>query len=400
MKRILVIAPDCFPVTGAESIVNIKLLQALSESGQFSVDLVSRKRKWTNYPSDTIESFNVSLNSMSVIEVDNKVSIITVLQSIYTFFKFGAIFKGCHWALAALKRVLPLVRNNNYDYVLTKNTPSYLLGAYLKKKFGIKWVATWNDPYPYVKYPYPYGKGKSCKENFFVRREISIMRNADVHVFPSKRLCDYMLSYLRPDSCTTEIIPHVVLESKVNHAIREKTNELRLIHSGNLGNYRDPENLLIAFKRFLDSTKAAVSFTFMGKVNLSFHRIVQELNLDDFIKYKEPLEYKASLKELEHYDVAVILEANCNEGIFLPTKVSDFMQEKIPIFSVSPKIGVLNDLYQRGDVSYFATVSDVDSIYDALVSIYRDFHTGLLKESTCICDDYLSTAIVRKYIEM
>ena len=36
------IAPQSFPVTGAEAIVNIKLLKALSNSGLFEIDLVLR----------------------------------------------------------------------------------------------------------------------------------------------------------------------------------------------------------------------------------------------------------------------------------------------------------------------------------------------------------------------
>lgn len=48
MKRILFIAPASFPVTGAENIVNIKLLQALSKSGDFEIDLVSKNNTALN----------------------------------------------------------------------------------------------------------------------------------------------------------------------------------------------------------------------------------------------------------------------------------------------------------------------------------------------------------------
>ncbi len=400
MKKVLMIAPDSFPVTGAESIVNIKLLQALSESGLFSIDLISRQRKWTNYPSDTLDSFNVRLHSLKVIEVDNRITITTIVQSLFTFFKFGTAFKGCHWAIVALKSIIPLVRNNQYDYVLTKNAPSYLIGNYLKKKYGIKWIATWNDPYPDIKYPAPYGAGKDCKENILIKKEIAIMRNADIHIFPSKRLCDYMMSYLRTSYNANRIIPHVVLESRINNNKRTKRDTLRFIHSGNLGNYRNPEGLLIAFKRFLDSTKAEATFTFMGKVNPTFTKIVKDLDLEDYISYRDPLEYKASLRELFTYDIAVILEANCEEGIFLPTKVSDFLQERIPILAVSPANGVLNDLYKEGRISYFAPLLDIDEIQKVLSNIYKDFMNGTLREVSEIRDDFLSTSIVKVYSEM
>ncbi|MCS2411475.1 hypothetical protein NXY27_20860 [Phocaeicola vulgatus] len=48
-----------------------------------------------------------------------------------------------------------LFSQNKYDYVLTKDSPSLLLGYYLRKKKGLKWVATWNDPYPESKYGSP-----------------------------------------------------------------------------------------------------------------------------------------------------------------------------------------------------------------------------------------------------
>ena len=50
--------------------------------------------------------------------------------------------------------------------MITKNYPSELLGYYLKKKYNIKWVATWNDPFPHEKYPHPYGNGPMAKLSY------------------------------------------------------------------------------------------------------------------------------------------------------------------------------------------------------------------------------------------
>ena len=58
MKRVLFIAPKSYPVTGAEEIVNIKLLMTMSESGQFQIDLISKKEKDRDYPSRKIEDLN------------------------------------------------------------------------------------------------------------------------------------------------------------------------------------------------------------------------------------------------------------------------------------------------------------------------------------------------------
>ena len=62
MKRILFIAPCSYPVVIAECIVNMKLLQALSNSGEFEIDLVSRDHPHKLYKVEPLESFNVKLD--------------------------------------------------------------------------------------------------------------------------------------------------------------------------------------------------------------------------------------------------------------------------------------------------------------------------------------------------
>ena len=67
MKRILVIAPQSYPVTGAESIVNIKQLKALSNSSEFEIDLVSKRSKQGNYKTDDFSTTQIKLKSLNII---------------------------------------------------------------------------------------------------------------------------------------------------------------------------------------------------------------------------------------------------------------------------------------------------------------------------------------------
>ena len=81
--------------------------------------------------------------------VENKggFSLKVLWQSIKSLFILKSAFPTCHWAVRALPIVNKLIKENDYDLVLTKNAPSFLLGAYLKDK-GLRWVASWNDPFP------------------------------------------------------------------------------------------------------------------------------------------------------------------------------------------------------------------------------------------------------------
>lgn len=377
MKKVLVIAPSSYPVLGPECIVNIKLLKTLTQNGGFEIDLISKKNKWSFYPSKELSNYNVRLRSLNVIEVDNVINIRTIWGHIKSLFKFGVVFKGAHWASSALPIALKLCSNNKYDYILTKNESSFLIGHYLKKKYGIKWVATWNDPYPGDSYPPPYGNGYININKYPERKMVNIMQNADKHIFPNNRLRDYMLSYLNVSIEKTCIVPHVMHNIDVD-TTPLKSNVLKLIHSGNISAPRNPINFLIALKNFIKSKSANVEFTILGVADPNIESLINSMDLCRYVKFIPPVSYDESLEHLKGYHVALIIEADCQEGIYLPTKVVDFMQQKKHIFSISPINGVLKDLYTRGKIRYFSDVTSPESIYDTLCLIYDEFTYGLL----------------------
>ena len=211
MKKILYISPDSYPMHGAESIVNLKLLRAMTRSGQFSIDLISKRNKNQQYGENSLSELGIKLNSLNIVEVDNKINLSTIWGHIMCFLKFGIVFKGSHWAYSALKIAEALVKDNKYDYVLTKSLTAPLLGYYFKKKYGIKWVATWNDPYPDCLYPEIYAKMLGAKYDLASRALIRVIHKyPDVHIFPSVRLKNHLMPYFKIKEEDTVIIPHVL----------------------------------------------------------------------------------------------------------------------------------------------------------------------------------------------
>lgn len=400
MKRILMVAPSSFPVLDAEAIVNIKLLKTLTNSGDFQVDLISKENKWCNYPSSPILVHQVSLNSINVVSIDNVVNIDTIWGHIKCFFKFKVVFKGSHWAEKALPIAEKLCKANKYDYILTKNESSFLIGSYLKKKYGLKWIATWNDPYPQDLHPYPYGNGLKNIGTIMHKLIIRKMEESDMHIFPNRRLRDYMMSYLKVSKSSTIVIPHVIHNVNVK---KEKLSSdvLKIIHSGNISYPRSPKNLMIALKKFVNEVSDRIEFSILGRVDSSIQELIDSNGLQKYVKVLSSIPYEKSLQVLSGYHIAMIIEADCQEGIYLPTKVSDFMQQKKHIFSISPRIGILNDLYKDGKIAYFADVQSVPSIYDTLKCAFEDFSQGKLNENSELYDEsYTEESIIKQYLSL
>ena len=297
-------------------------------------------------------------------------------------------------AYAALHVVEELVKQTHYDYILTKNAPSYLLGYYLKKKYGLKWVASWNDPYPHDKYPYPYGKGWNYS-TMNIQREISRMRKADIHIFPNDRIKSWMQHYLAVPETNIRIVPHVLIPQTAKRP--QIQNELRLIHSGSLTAPRNPENLFRALARILsEDPSIKIKLSILGKMDENSLNLINELHLQESIKFLGNVAYDDSIALLSNYDVAVIVEADCKEGIFLPTKVADFMSVNIPILSLSPRTGVLNDLFVAGNIPYFASVDSIDDIAECIHALYQDFKRNDIRQNK-IPHEYTSQYVVETY---
>lgn len=374
MKHILFIANSCLPVTGPENICNARQLAVLSQSKEFKIDLVTRHDNTTYYPKEDIEKYGIKLNSLNFVDVDNTINIKTIWQHFRAWLKFGVIEAGYHWAFAALPLCEKLVKENKYDYIVSKNASSFLIAYYLQKKYGIKWIASWNDPFPAYLWIAPYGHGNSPENVKKCMRIVKIMKRADEYLYPNARLAKYVNSYVNADDRNIHIIPHVMI-GEPQKSLKTISRPIKIIHPGQCDAPRHARSLLLALKELIEEKKMSkndISLTFMGKTNADEMKLIEEEPLKNVVNMREPVSYHQSLNVLAEYDIALIIEAACKEGIFLPTKVSDFMMAGMRTLAISPRVGVLYDLYEQGYISYYGDVTDVRSIKDALLRIVED----------------------------
>ena len=78
--------------------------------------------------------------------------------------------------------------------------------------------------------------------------------------------------------------------------------------------------------------------------------------------------------------MAIIIEAECEEGIYLPTKFVDAIQSGLPVFCVSPFPGTLNDMVEKYAVGFYANNTSIDDVENKLINAYNDFLNKSLPE--------------------
>lgn len=158
MKNLLFIAYQFPPIGGAGVRRSIQFVNHLPKLGfqPIVVTIQNNESTKTGKPHDEI-----GLNQISSTDKIHRLKAhiyprwIKTLQRLRLYRLFWFLFypffweRGCLWPLLSSKKIAEIGKENNCKIVYTSSSPYFtiLLGWWLKKKYGFKWVADIRDPF-------------------------------------------------------------------------------------------------------------------------------------------------------------------------------------------------------------------------------------------------------------
>lgn len=398
MEKILYIAPHSFPIKSSESICNSKVAYVLASCG-YKVDVFACSDSST-YPEDsTIDKFLKDVPNMRIFMVCPSKKNFYRSSSIYDnlrciphhlkiFFKTGYFYNGISTPYSILQAIEELVSREgfNYDAIITRGFFTDIIGITLKKKYGVTWIANWNDPFPLKRFPAPYGKGYDAKLSFFENKvNKDIQKYADIHTFPSNRLRNYMLKCFKNISIeNTRVIHHMAHTGLTQFFTNAKNKDgvLKIVSCGSVGKPRKPEVFLKALAdALLTNTGVPVKCYFVGYYDDTLKNLVEDLSLDSIVEFVPPKTYSDCMSFISQCDIALIIETTCEEGIYLPTKVVDALQCELPLFCVSPRVGTLRDIVDNYGIGYASDIDNQDDVKKRILEMLCDYSRGMLPKS-------------------
>ncbi len=300
---------------------------------------------------------------------------------------------GVRWARQALRKAIHLHRTRPYDVVLSRfpSAIAHLPAMHFAAATGVPWVANWNDP-PSHLFPQPYHIRQTLSQRWinttFLRKAFA---RATINTFPCPRLARHVQRGLGMQGKTeVAIIPHPTLDG-YRPPRAEPGDKFRLCHAGNLAAERNPRPFLQAFKR-LSSEKSPdrVRFDLIGVENVAWDRLIGDEELSKNVDHVGRMGYLDSLAHQARASVLVLIEAPCREGIFLPSKLTDYVQLGKPVLSLSPREGTINDLLGECGGGIAVDCNSVDDIYRSLATLYDSWQAGRLNE-------YCSAALLARF---
>jgi hypothetical protein len=376
--RMLCISPVFVPTADSEAFCSAKMVQALLERGVSVTVLASsdaRKGGCTDSSRLWDSVRDVILDVPQGWEPD-------VFHSILAATRFQTPTFP-RWVDAVVATAKRLHQKARFDLVYTRSLPTiaHIAGFWCARELRLPWVANINDPWkfnflPGVNFP-EFSSFKARAYLFWLRRTL---RHASLVTYPCRRLRDFHTRLARLDYAA-EIIPHI--GSRPERAGENPDGHFCLVHAGKLGTseltQRPSRALLVGLKAFLDTSAEAAAQTrlvLVGPEDKETQSLIGELGLEGNVQAVGRVNYEDSLDYIASASACILIEACVDEGIFLPSKLSDYLACAKPVLALSPRNGTAADLAERGEL--IRVDHDPDAVRNAIAGLYSEFKQGTL----------------------
>jgi glycosyltransferase involved in cell wall biosynthesis len=178
-------------------------------------------------------------------------------------------------------------------------------------------------------------------------------------------------------SSRSSIVPHVALSMCRDLVAAAEpppdVGPFTLTYAGSLDANRSPAQFLRALARVARTipTPPGIRFRVVGADRSATRELVRGLGIQHIVEYLGVRTYQDTLRLLYRSHVLVLIEAPLQEGIFLPSKIADYIQVGKPILAVSPVVGEVADLLNRHGGGIAVDQRSPEAIVAGLQELYE-----------------------------
>ena len=364
MRRVFVLTVHYLPIAGSQSTRVAKLLKYLPMHGWIPT-IVSAS-------ADPIFGADPSLRA----EIPSDATVVRVGTSQNPVGKLLATARVpdhiSAWTPEAIRIALTLLRKKNHDVLASFSFPpsSHVAGLGVHLRTSLPWLADFSDPW--MNNPYA-GRTPRWRQLVGAYLQSAVLSHARRIGFTTAEFRDYVDRSNRDIRRKTVLLPNSA-EGREFESIplkRRENESFVVAHVGSLYGLRQPTKLLEAFSHFTQNhPKARAKLRLVGTwrpLRADVRKARDEIANVEIIG---AVPRALALEYMLAADVLALIDPSPFEpGIFLPTKLIEYMMSGRPILALSVR-GPVWDLVAKYDAGIAVRFDDVDQIANALETLY------------------------------
>lgn len=292
------------------------------------------------------------------------------------------------WIKPSVNYLSEYLKNNPVDAILTDGPPhtNTVIGMRLSQRFGIPWLADFQDPWTQVDYYQLMHIGKRA-DKIHKRLEQEAFQTAKAITIASP---SWKKELENIGAQNVSVIYYGYDEADFKYFKKETTPYFKIFHAGLLGNDRNISCFFIAIKELLQenpSLKSILRIDFAGEVDYSNKEAVKQNNLDKITTFHGMIPRKEVVK---HYETSSLLLMPINQADNakgrIPGKLFECMRTFSPILVFGPNDGDVKEIVESKKLGVsFTYQEDIGKIKSYVLSLIEKHQQGIsLVDSTSI----------------
>lgn len=268
------------------------------------------------------------------------------------------------WVPYAVKQAEEIIKEHTIDAVITTGPPhsTHLIGLQLKKKYGIKWVADFRDPWTGIFYNNILPRTESTKQKD-IALETEVLQTADLVTVISPG----MKKEFETRAKAIEVVMNGYDEQDFEKQVQPDNSSVFTIrYVGNLMASQNAPGLWSALKR-LKQEGYQYKLEFIGRVDepikesIAINGLADNSTYIDFVKHQQAIE----LMQQAHLLLFAIPDVKDNT-LILTGKLFEYLASKSNIISYGPVSGNAAEILQNTGRNNMIDFADTNESYNQL----------------------------------
>lgn len=307
------------------------------------------------------------------------------------------------WRKPSIKALKKYLKENDIDYVISTGPPhtTHLIALAIKKKFNIKWVADFRDPWTNIDYYHKLKlSNRADKKHKSLEKEVLTTADEVVTVSWSWAEDFESISGKKPVVITNGFDPADFLDA----GKAELDEKFSIAHGGSLNKDRNPYSLwqaLNALCEEIEGFKEDLLIRLIGPVDYSAIKLANESGLKQNLVHIENLPHSELVLELCKSQLLLLpLNDTPNVSGVVPGKLYEYMGAKRPILCIGSPTGDSAKIIRQAHAGTVADFGDMNTLKAQIHEAYVAFKKGELKVNATGVNVYSRKQLASNYADL
>ena len=304
------------------------------------------------------------------------------------------------WVKPSVRFLSEYLKNNKVDVVITTGPPHslHLIGMELKKRFPIKWISDFRDPWSDIDY---FHQLPLTEKTIQKHKELEkkVLQQSDAVIVIGKTMKEKF------DKFNRNI--HVIsngFDGDIAASEKELDKKFSITHIGLMNADRNPKILWKALSEIMNENSEFtkdLEIKFIGEVAdevkkyVADHKLVENTKYITYVPHQKVIVYQTMTQVL----LLAVNNVPSAKGI-ITGKIFEYLQAKRPIIAIAPLNGDLAEIINKTNAGFVVEFEDKENLKKTILDLYKKYKDGELKIVSKNIDQYHRKELTQRLTEI